>query len=114
MSMCVVLQIASTMSEFAGAIRAIRLIRPIRVARLLKLLRVFTRVMEIWHECNKRGIKAVGATSLHINLRMKVDSFKLKKLLAREKYLGSVKMVDRGSEHQCGGEKELNIQETRI
>jgi len=109
--MCAVLQIASTMSAFVGAILAIRLIRIIRVAKFLKLLRVFTRVFEIWHECNKRRIKAFEVTSLHINLRMKVDNFRLKELLAREIYLGSVKMVDRGSENLCGGEKELNIQE---
>lgn len=109
--MCVVLQVASTMSEFAGAIRAIRLIRIVRVAKLLKLLRVFTRVLEIWHECNKRRIKALEATSLHINLRMKVDNSKLKELLARKKWLGSVKMIDKGRVELSAGEKELNIQE---
>jgi len=108
---CVALQIASSMSAFASAIRAIRLFRMIRLVKLFKFLRVFTRVLEMWHEYNKRKVKVDEGTSLHINLRMKVDNFKLQELLARKKVKGSVKLLENGRAELSGDQRELDIQE---
>lgn len=103
--MCLVLQIASTMSTIASAIRAIRLLRTIRIGKLIKFLRIFTRVLELWHACNKRKIKDWEGTSLDMHLRLKVGNSKLQALLAKKKLLSSVNLSGRSSLD------ELDIQE---
>lgn len=106
-----VLQIASTMSYFASAIRAIRLVRLFRIIWFLKFLRFCTRIFEIWHEYNKEKAETVEGTSLHINLRVKIDNFRLQKLLSRNKLSETMKVVKQGQLKQSTNEKELDIQE---
>jgi len=108
-AVCAVMQVVSALPSLASAIRAIRLARLLRILRMLRVLRIFTRVMEIWHDCNKKNMQ-VQESLLRINLQLNVGNFKLHRMLSQHDFFETVDDLDGGTT-LMGQEKGLDVQD---